>query len=381
VRSLFPAYARSIYLNHAGVSPCSTRSVDAVSAWVRDLSENGVANEHEWEKQADRVRALCARTVGAEAGEIAFVRNTSHGLGLVAEGLAWKEGDEVAACLALEYPSNVYPWLHLRDRGVSVREIAPREGGVVAEEVDRAIGPRTKMVAVSSVQYASGYATDLDAIGEVCARRNVLFCVDGIQSVGQRPIDVKRSKVHFLSADSHKWMLGLPGIGFLYVDRAVVDRVRPVLVGWHSTTDAWNFDRALFELKPDASKLEEGSPSYTGIVGMGAGLEILLETGLDEVQRRIAALLARLDAGLRAAGCETSPAASERSGILTFVPEHASAADLHAHLTASGVVLSLRRGRLRASPHFMNTEEEIDRTVELVRAFVTSSRSSPAKRH
>jgi selenocysteine lyase/cysteine desulfurase len=250
---------------------------------------------------------------------------------------------------------------------------------VVAEEVERAIGPRTKLVAVSSVQYATGYATDLDAIGEVCARSNVLLCVDGIQSVGQRPIDVKRSKIHFLSADSHKWMLGLPGIGFLYVDRAVIDRVRPVLVGWHSTTDAWNFDRPLFELKPDASKLEEGSPSYTGIVGMGAGLEIILEKGLDHVRARVDALLARLDAGLRAAGCETSPPKEERAGILTFVPVGASATDLHAHLTASGVVLSLRRGRLRASPHFMNTEEEMDRTVALVREF-TSSRSSTATR-
>lgn len=378
MRSLFPAYARSIYLNHAGVSPCSTRSVDAISAWARDLSENGVANEHEWEKQADRVRSLCARMISGEPDEIAFVRNTSHGLGLVAEGLDWKEGDEVAACIALEYPSNVYPWLHLRDRGVTVREIAPRDGGVVAEEVERAIGPRTKLVAVSSVQYATGHAADLDAIGEVCARKNVLLCVDGIQSVGQRPIDVKRSKIHFLSADSHKWMLGLPGIGFLYVARQAIDRVRPVLVGWHSTTDAWNFDRALFELKPDASKLEEGSPSYTGIVGMGAGLEIILEKGLDHVRARIDALLERLDAGLREVGCETSPTPKDRAGILTFVHPGVSAADLHAHLTASGVVLSLRRGRLRASPHFMNTEEEIDRTVALVRDYVTSSRSSPA---
>ncbi|MGZ6094786.1 MAG: aminotransferase class V-fold PLP-dependent enzyme [Polyangiales bacterium] len=378
MRSLFPAYARSIYLNHAGVSPCSTRSVDAVSAWVRDLAENGVANEHEWEKQADRVRALCARAIGSEPNEIAFVRNTSHGLGLVAEGLDWNEGDEVAACLALEYPSNVYPWLHLRDRGVSVREIAPRDGGVVAEEVERAIGPRTKLVAVSSVQYATGHATDLDAVGEVCARHGVLLLVDGIQSVGARPIDVKRSKIHFLSADSHKWMLGMPGIGFLYVDRAVIDRLRPVLVGWHSTTDAWNFDRALFELKPDASKFEEGSPSYTGIVGMGAGLEILLEAGLDKVRDRIDALVARLDAGLVAIGCETSPSPDDRAGILTFVPKGRSAADLHAYLTAQGVVLSLRRGRLRASPHFLNTEEEIDRTVSLVKTWLTASTSSPA---
>lgn len=374
VRTLFPAYERSIYLNHAGVAPCSTRTVDAVSAWVRDLCEHGVAHEDEWERGADRVRGLCARAIGADASEIAFVRNTSHGLGLVAEGLAWAPGDEVAIATSLEYPSNVYPWLHLRDRGVAVREIAARGGGVHAEEVARAIGPRTKLVAVSSVQYATGHATDLDAVGAVCAERGVLLCVDGIQSVGARPIDVKRSRVHFLAADSHKWMLGLPGIGFLYVDRAVLDRVRPVLVGWHSTTDAWNFDVARFELRADAAKLEEGSPAYTGIVGMGAGLEILLDQGLERVRERIDALVARLDEGLRALGCDTSPGAKERAGILTFTPPVGTADALYAHLGAAGVVVSLRRGRVRASPHCFNTEGEIERAVGHVGEYLAAVR-------
>jgi cysteine desulfurase/selenocysteine lyase len=376
VRQLFPAYERSIYLNNAGVSPCSTRTVEAVSAWVRDLCENGVANEAEWERSADRVRSLCARAVGAEAGEIAFVRNTSHGLGLVAEGLAWSPGDEVAVATSLEYPSNVYPWLHLRDRGVVVREIAARDGGVHPDEVRRAIGPRTKLVAVSSVEYATGHATDVEGLGRVCAEAGALLCVDGIQSVGARPIDVKRAGVHFLSADSHKWMLGMPGIGFLYVDRAVVDRVRPILVGWHSTTDAWNFDVARFELRADAAKLEEGSPTYAAIVGMGAGLEILLEIGLERVQARIAELVARLDEGLRALGCDTSPKPANRAGILTFTPPVGSAEGLHAHLMAQGVVVSLRRGRVRASPHCLNTDEDIDRAVRHVGEYLAAARGA-----
>lgn len=375
-RALFPALVRRIYLNHAGVSPCSTRTVEATSAWLEDLAQNGVANEHRWEELATHVRGLCARLIGASAEEIAYVRNTSHGLGLVAEGLPWQAGDEVAVCTALEYPSNVYPWLHLASRGVFVREIVPDGGGVTPAAVEAAITDRTRLVAVSSVQYATGHRTDLAAIGDICRRRGLLFLVDGIQSVGFGPLDVKRAGIHFLSADSHKWMLGMPGVGFLYVDREVVDRLRPVLVGWHSTTDAWNFDRAHFDLRRDAQKLEEGSPTYCAIAGMGAALEILLDVGLEAVEKRVSELVERLDVGLREVGCETFPPREQRAGILTFTPSVGSGEALHRHLEENGVSLSLRRGRVRASPHFYTRDEEIDRVVALVREWVTSASSA-----
>lgn len=372
LRSEFPALARRVYLNHAGVAPTSTRTAAAVARWVDDLVQNGIENELQWEAEADRVRASCARLIGAAEDEIAFVRNTSHGLGLVAEGLAWAPGDEVAVCTELEYPSNVYPWLHLADRGVNVRAIAPSRGGVVPEEVARALGPRTKLVAVSSAQYATGHRTDLDAIGELCERAGVLLCVDGIQTVGCVPIDVKKSKVHFLSADSHKWMLGMPGIGFLYVSRAVVDRVRPVLVGWHSTTDAWNFDRAFFELRGDAGKLEEGSPSYTGIYGMGAAIDLLLEVSVERVAARVEQLLDLADAGLRALGCTTWPDRADRAGILTFVPPSGTAEALAASLNERGFSVSLRRGRVRVSPHVYTRDDEMRALVDAVSAFVAA---------
>jgi len=373
LRAEFPVLARQIYLNHAGVAPTSTRTAAAVNAWVDDLVHNGVRNEQQWEARASMVRASCARLVGADASEIAFVRNTSHGLGLVAEGLSWSPGDEVAVCTALEYPSNVYPWQHLADRGVTISPIEAREGGVTPEAVAAAIGPRTRLVAVSSAQYATGHRTDLDAIGEVCERAGVLFCVDGIQTVGCIPVDVKRSKIHFLSADSHKWMLGMAGIGFLFVDRSVIDRLRPVLVGWHSTTDAWNFDRALFDLRRDAQKLEEGSPAYTGIYGMGAALDILHEAGIERSSARIAELLVAADEGLRALGCHTWPTARDRAGILTFVPPKGSAEALFAELTAQDFSLSLRRGRVRISPHLYTRDEEIAALVEAVGAYVATT--------
>jgi cysteine desulfurase / selenocysteine lyase len=365
LRNSFPALTRQTYLNHAGVAPTSLRVARAVSEWVDDLVQFGVKNEHRWEERANEVRALCGRLISAQADEIAFVRNTSHGLGLIAEGLSWSTGDEVAVCTALEYPSNVYPWLHLRDRGVVVREIEPHNDGVTPEAVERAISDRTRLVAVSSVQYATGHRTDLDAIGELCARRNVLFMVDGIQSVGAVEIDVRRSKIHFLSADSHKWMLGMPGIGFLYVSRDVIDRIRPVLVGWHSTTDAWNFDRAHFELRRDSVKLEEGSPAYTGIWGLGAAVELLLEIGVPTIEKRIAELTSLCDRFLVEHGCTTWPAARDRAGIVTFVPRDEDSRAVYERLCAADVSVSLRRGRIRVSPHVYTLDAEIEKVISI----------------
>jgi len=368
-RAEFPVVEQQLYFNHAGVAPTSQRVARAVHEWTEDLLRHGVRHERGWEARTEDTRRLAARIIGASPEEIAFVRNTSHGLGLVAEGLDWRPGDEVAVAASIEYPSNVYPWLHLRDRGVVMREIAPREGGLTPEAVAAALTPRTRLVALSSVQFASGYRTDLEAIGALCERSGVLLCVDGIQSVGCLQVDVKKCRIHFLSADSHKWMIGISGIGFLYVDRDVLPRVRPVLVGWRSTTDAWNFNRSHFELRPDATKFEEGSHNYCGTYALGAALGLLLEVGMENVEARIRELLAHLDGELRALGCETGPSPEHRAGILTFLPPRGEVRALASYLSERNVSFSLRRGRIRISPHFYNQPEELDRLVELVRGF------------
>jgi len=368
-RAEFPVVQEQLYFNHAGVAPTSLRVAAAVREWMEDLVHHGIRHERGWEARSENTRRLVAKMIGAAPEEIAFVRNTSHGLGLVAEGLDWRPGDEVAVATSVEYPSNVYPWLHLRDRGVAVREIEPRDGGVTPEAVAAALTPRTRLVALSSVQFASGYRTDLEAIGALCERSGVLFCVDGIQSVGCIPVDVKKSRVHFLSADSHKWMLGVSGSGFFYVDRDVVSRLRPVLVGWRSITDLWNFNRVHFELRQNATKFEEGSHNYAGIYALEAALGLLLEVGMHNVEARIRGLLDQLDEELRALGCDTGPSPEHRAGILTFLPPRGDARALASFLSGHGVSLSLRRGRIRISPHFYNQPGEMDRLVERVREF------------
>lgn len=365
-RTFFPVCERKIYLNNAGVAPTSTSVRRAATEWFDAMVERGFDDPDSWERRLDQTRANAARLLGCDADEVAFVRSTSHGLGLVAEGIDWQPGDEIAVCAEVEYPSNVYPWLHLEQtRGVKVRNVEAVRGGVVLAEVQAALTDRTRLVTVSAVQYATGHATDLDAIGALCKDRGVLFCVDGIQRLGAFDIDVRRSNIDFLSADSHKWMLGLVGTGVMYVRREVLPSLRPVLVGWKSTTDAFNFDRVHFELRKDAAKLEEGTLAIPMIYGMNAGIEMILDVGMDAVSGHIRELLAYAERRLVDAGLEVSPAPSERAGILMVSPVGDPQSVLQRCIDRN-IEVSLRRGRLRIAPHVYNNRADIDAFVDAV---------------
>ena len=366
-RSLFPITRTCHYLNHAAVSPTSTRVRDAVQAWMGDLVDHGMANIVTWVQAERETRALAARILGASVDEVTFVRSTSHGLGTFAEGLDWQAGDEVAVCTELEYPANVYPWMHLADRGVALRPIAATDGGVTREAVAKAIGPRTRVVSVSSVEFATGVANDLEAIGALCRERRVLFCVDGIQSVGAFPIDVAKANIDFLAADSHKWQLGLSGIGIAYVRREVLPHLRPAVVGWKSVKNPLDFDHLHFELRDDAAKLEEGTQSFSTILGMGAALALLDEVGIDRVAGHITAWLEEAEKVLATLGLDPGPSRAARKGILTFRPPSGTAEEFVNRAGRAGLVLSARRGRVRMSPHFYNGEVELAALVEFAR--------------
>ena len=369
-RGEFPVTENLVYLNHAGVAPTSLRVRDAVTHWFEQLLTQGILSEENWEETAEGCRARFAQIIGATPDEIAFVRNTSHGLSLVAEGLPWKSGDRVAVATEIEYPSNVYVWEHLRSRGVEIDVLPSENGEVRPEAIESAITPNTKLVSVSSAQYSSGTITDLSAIGSLCKERDLLFCVDGIQTVGALEIDVKRIGAHFLSADSHKWLLGMPGIGALYVSEEIVDQIRPVLVGWKSTTDGWNFDRALFDLLSDSRKFEEGSMPYSLIAGFDAALGLLQEVGIGTIELQVSGLIEHLARGLQDLDAEVGPKREIRHHILTVTFGQDRDKDLLDHLSGLGFVISMRRGRLRISPHFYNTVDEMDRLLSSTREFL-----------
>lgn len=372
-RDEFPVASSFVFLNHAGVGPTSKRVVEAVHRFMDSLATVGRPSFEEWEALADECRGRFARLVGAEPEEIAFVRNTSHGLSLLAAGLDWRDGDRVAVATSVEYPSNVYPWMDLERRGiVALDPVECDEGTATPEAAAAAMRPGTRVLAVSSAQYATGAVTDLAGLGELCRERGVLLCVDGIQTVGALPLNVKAAGVHFLSADSHKWLLGMMGIGAVFVDRSIVRNVHPPLLGWRSTTEAFDFDRVHFHLQQTADRFEEGSLAYPLIAGFSEALALLEEAGVDAVAAHVESLVEELARRLEELGCETGPTAPRRRHILVFRHPDVDGEQLLDGLAERNVVASLRRGWVRASPHLYNTPEEMEQVAEAVQEVVES---------
>jgi selenocysteine lyase/cysteine desulfurase len=364
-RSFFPVTAELVYLNHAGVAPVSTRVEEALQRYLGEITRRGAFDyQRVTDGEIERVRGRAATLLGADPGEIAFVKNTTEGLGLVAAGLDWRRGDQVVTC-DLEYPSNVYPWWGLADRGVETVLLPGEAGRLPLERVAEALAsPRARLLALSSVQFGSGVRHDLEALGRLCQERGVLFCVDAIQSVGCLPLDVERCRIDFLAADGHKWLLSFEGCGLFYCARRVLDLLRPWVVGWRSVVDNRDFDSYRTELQPNAGRFEEGTPNSAGIVALGAAIDLLLELGIDAIARRVLELTDRLVEGLAERGADLlSPRGSEASGIVSFRLPDEPVPRTVARLRAQRIFVVARRGGVRASPHFYNDEGEIDRLI------------------
>jgi len=366
-RQDFPVTENYIYLNHAGVSPISSPVREAVEGFLDHSQHNGIVGIEKVFGRGEEIRGEIARFVGAKKEEVAFVRSTSHGLSLVAEGLDWREGENVVTA-SCEFPSNVYPWMNLQRKGVKTRFVDPAGGRISLDDLAAAIDSHTRLVSLSWVEYENGFRNDLTEIGALCRERGVLFCVDGIQGVGAIPLDLSDLPVDFLAADGHKWLLGPEGIGFLYVSEKRINPLHPVIVGWHSVVDPLRFNDLDFSLRRDAAKFEEGSPSFMGIMAIGAAVELLAGVGIDAVWKKIDHLVQHAAAGLRRKGYAIlTPGEEEhRSGILTFRSEKHSPEKLFRILTEGGCVVALRGGGIRISPHFYNTIEEIDRMTTLL---------------
>lgn len=364
LRHLFPVTNQHTFLNHAAIAPLSTKVTDIMAAHIGEVAAAASHGYPRWMEQVDTVRQSAATLIGVDAQDIAFVGNTSGGLATIAEAFPWQAGDAVMFTVP-DYPANVYPWQHLRSRGVELRPVPRQNGRIEPEQLQAAWQPNVRMLAMSSVDYATGFAADLPAIGRWCAQQNTLFAVDAIQSLGVVPLDAQECGIHFLATGAQKWLLGPMGTGLLYLHPEQRQRLRPPLVGWKSVVEPENFDLN-FELREDAARFEPGTLNLTGIFGLGAALELLLEIGIDNIRLRVLSLLERLAGRCTELGL-TSPTPVEeenRAGIYSVeVPEPDRS---FRTLTEAGIFHSLRDGRLRFSPHFYNSEEEIDRTIDLL---------------
>jgi selenocysteine lyase/cysteine desulfurase len=373
-RNEMPAASRWAYFDHAAVAPLSGRARTALAAWADDVLENGAVHWSAGQRQLEEVRRRAGRLLGADPHDVAFIKNTSEGVGIVAEGVRWRPGDNMVTAQD-EYPANVYPWLNLAERGVEVRRVASRDGRVLVDDLRTALDARTRLVSLSFVEYATGFRNDLDAVGALCRQRGILFFVDAIQGLGVLPLDVGRTPIDFLASDGHKWMLGPEGAGLLYVRRECLNDLHPVGVGWNSVVNSHDFDRvrvepATLDLKPDAGRYESGSLNVGGLLALGASLELLLEAGVEAVGRRVLELTHYLCERAAHAGAEvySTRRPGEASGIVSLRIPGGDLRGLVRRLRDAGIVVNQRAGRLRVSPHAYNTPEEIDRLVEMLGA-------------
>ncbi|MCK4658089.1 MAG: aminotransferase class V-fold PLP-dependent enzyme [Phycisphaerae bacterium] len=364
VRQDFAVTRNYNYQNHAGIAPLHRRAAEAIREYADQVQQN-VGLDQELYQRAERIRQRAAELLNANADEVTFVKNTSEGLSLVANGLNWNSGDNIVTTNA-EFPANIYPWQALQNRGVKLRMVLEEDGRIPLEKLIEAVDSRTRVLTISSVQYASGFRSDLTALGDFCQSKGVFFCVDAIQSLGVFPIDVKAMNIDFLAADGHKWLCGPEGAGLFYVRKEVQGHLRPTCIGWASVKDMWQFHPYHFEFHDSARRYDSGSYNLPGIFGLGASIDWVLELGVERISQRLLHLTDRLVTGLQAKGYRIiSPRQrSEASGIVAFVSDLHDLEAIQSHLqTEHRIVIAARRKRLRASPHVYNTEREIDQLI------------------
>ncbi|HET6850799.1 MAG TPA: aminotransferase class V-fold PLP-dependent enzyme [Pyrinomonadaceae bacterium] len=367
LRSLFPITERAIYFNHAAISPPPITSIRAVESQLKDVNENGSANYRGWLAVKEQARQLLANLLGARPEQVAFVRNTSDALSTVANGLAWKPGDNIVT-FNREFPSNIYPWLRLRDAfGVEVRMCEERAGRIDPADFERLVDQRTRVVAISHVQYASGFRTDLERLGRLARQHDALFVVDAIQALGVIPVDVDAELIDVAAGGGHKWLLSPEGVGYLYLSDRARERVQPTLVGWVSVPDPDDYLNFEQGWKRGALAWETGTGPASLFYGFKASLELLSQLGVQNIANYLEELTDHLCDGLRARNYEvvSSRAPGEKSQIVCMVPHKGSSAlDLYIHLSERNIITAPRNDRLRISPHLYNTATEVDEFIK-----------------
>ena len=366
LRKLFPVTERLNYLNHAAVSPPPAATIAAVEAQLKDVSGNGSVNSHSWIATKERTRTLLATMLGARPEQVAFMRNTSDGLSTVANGLPWQSGDNLVT-FRNEFPSNIYPWLRLREAlGVEVRMAEERDGRIDLDELIGLIDAKTQLVAISHVQYASGFRADLERLGRAARAVDALLVVDVIQGLGVIPVDVQAQLVDVAAGACHKWLLTPEGVGFLFLSDRARERIVPTLVGWISVPDPDDYTNFSQGWNRGALAWETGTGPAALIHGLEQSLKLLSETGIDRIESHLEMLTDYLCERLanKCYRIVSSRQPGEKSQIVCI--QHTiglSAMNLYLHLKDRGIITAPRGDRLRISPHLYNTAEEIDALI------------------
>jgi len=365
VRNKFPYLKNGIiYFNHASTGPVSSMVKERLTNLLTEKSENNIDDYNSFLKVIDETKDLISEMINCNSSRIAFVDNTSNGINILAQSIDWKRGDQILLN-DIEFPANVYPFLNLRRFGVEVDFVKSQNGIVSAEQIINSIKPQTKLVSVSYVQFLSGYKVDLKKIGDYCRANDIIFCVDGIQGIGAMRIDVTKYQIDFLSCGSQKWLLGMQGLAFIYVNEEFQKRMIPANIGWLSVENAWNLLDYKFDLKTSANVFQGGTLNSFGIYAFNTSLNLFKKFGFDNVEKKVMSNTKHFISKLKSIGinCVLSNCADEElAGIVTIKIENPEI--VFNRLTEKKIMCSLREGLIRFAPHFYNTTNEIDKVVD-----------------
>jgi selenocysteine lyase/cysteine desulfurase len=359
----FPVRDNLIYLNHAAVAPLPRRTADAIRHLADDCLNWGSFHYAEWLDVYQGIRNSAARLINGTPQEIALVKNTSEGIATIAMGLDWKPGDRMVG-FREEFPANLYPWKRLEAKGVEITWLSVEDPLERIEEAAKG----AKLLAISFVNFLSGYRAPIQAIGEICRRNHCIYFVDAIQGLGVFPLDVEACHIDALAADGHKWMLGPEGCAILYIRRGLQDRVEPVEFGWTNVAGYADYGSRDMTLRQDAGRYECGTLNTVGCFGLQASLDFLLEVGPGEIGPVVQNHGDRIAAGVQAKGYQImgtrTPATG--AGIVSFRKPGVEAPALVATLKQNRIVAAPRAGWVRTSPHFYITPQEIDRLIDVL---------------
>jgi selenocysteine lyase/cysteine desulfurase len=359
-REHFPVTKNLIYLNHAAVGPLSSAAAKAMEWLVKDALEYGSRHYPIWLDTYQGLRDSAARLMNCDAREIALTKNTSEGIATVAMGLDWRAGDRIVA-FTEEFPANQYPWRRLESKGVTIDWLS------VTDPLDKidAAARGARLLAISYVQFLTGHRVDLEAIGQICRDRGVIFFVDAIQGLGAFPFDVRKCHIDAAAADGHKWLLGPEGCALLYISEGLQKQVEPVEFGWTNVQGYEDYGKRDLSLRPDAGRYECGTLNTVGCFGLRASIDFLLEVGIERIATVVQALGDQIAEGVARKGWEVmgQRTPSTGAGIVSFRKQGLNPVAVVAHLRENGITAAARAGWVRTAPHFYITDADIERML------------------
>ena len=361
VRELFPHLrADKIYFNHASTGPMSERVKDKLIHLIRDRSGEKIDDYKEFMQTYEEAKYILAELINSTPARIAFVDNTSNGINIIAQGLKLKKGDRILLN-DIEFPANVYPFLNLKKNGIEIDFAKSQNGIVSAEDIINSVKENTKLISVSFVQFLSGYKVDLEKLGKYCNENGIILSVDAIQGLGALQLDVKRCNIDFISCGTQKWLLGLQGLGFVYVSENLQGKLDPKYVGWLSVKNAWSLLNYDLSLRNSAERFQNGTINTFGIYALNASLKLFKEFGIENVERRVIENSTYFINELKNIGYNPilkNQSEESLSGIVSIRNEKNK--EIYEELEKKNVNAAFREGIIRFSPHFYNTNEEID---------------------